>query len=256
MKQLFVLSAICAALFFFIARVTADEEAVQSPEYEAIFDGESLAGWTPKFVGHEVGVNFRDTFRVEDGLLTVSYENWDEFKGEFGHLFYETEYSHYRIRAEYRFVGEQVKGGPAWAMRNNGLMLHGQTPHEMELDQKFPDSLEIQLLGGLSNDGARPTANLCTPGTHVMLDGELHKDHCTQSASDTFDGDQWVTVEVELRGGEVIKHFVNGEQVMEYEKPQLNDGTIITGGTISLQAETAPTQFRSIEVMDLSGGAK
>jgi hypothetical protein len=41
------------------------------------------------------------------------------FNGEFGHLFYKEPFSYYRLVAEYRFVGSQVSGGPAWAMRNS-----------------------------------------------------------------------------------------------------------------------------------------
>lgn len=251
MKSLLVLTLCCTLVMVAFERSRADEKSGDG-NWISLFNGKDLEGWTPKFVGEEAGVNFRDTFRVVDGLLTVSYENWDGFKGEFGHLFYKTEYSHYRIRAEYRFIGEQIAGGEGWAKRNNGLMLHGQTAEEMELDQKFPKSLEIQLLGGLVEGEERPTANLCTPGTHVVMDDELVTQHCTKSASKTFGGDQWVTVEVEVRGAEVIRHFVNGEQVMEYTIPQLNDGTPLKSGTISIQAETAPIQFRSIEVLDLS----
>jgi hypothetical protein len=160
-------------------------------------------------------------------------------------------------------VDEQVKGGPGWAFRNNGLMIHGQSAESMEFDQDFPVSIEVQLLGGNGTD-ERPTMNLCTPGTNVFMDGELNEQHCTTSNSKTYHGDQWVSVEVEVRGGEVIRHFVNGEEVMSYEKPQLDprdayfekllpeDGDlIITGGTISLQAESHPTDFRKIEVLVL-----
>jgi len=216
----------------------------------SLFNGKDLEGWTPKFVGHKAGENYRDTFRVEDGLLTVSYDKWDEFKQVFGHLFYKTEYSYYRIRAVYRFVGKQVKGGPGWALRNNGLMLHGQTVESMKLGQDFPASIEVQLLGG-AEQGRRTTANLCTPGTHVVFGDRVEKRHCIGSRSKTFRGDQWVTCEVEVRGSEGLRHFINGELVMEYKLPQLDDGTLIEKGTISIQAESHPTQFKSIEILEI-----
>ena len=96
-------------------------------------NGENLDGWTPKFTGYPAGVNHLDTFTVEDGLLTVSYDNWTDFQGEFGHLFHERSFSHYLLHVEYRFVGDQVVNGPAWAFRNNGLMLHSQAPDSMTL---------------------------------------------------------------------------------------------------------------------------
>ena len=236
--------------------------AAEEGEWIQLFDGESLSGWTPKLVGHEAGEDPLETFRVEDGFLTVSYENYEGFDGNFGHLFYKDSFSHYRLRVEYRFIGEQVQGGPGWAFRNNGLMLHGQTPESMRVDQDFPVSIEVQLLGG---DGRRErsTGNLCTPGTHVEIDGELITRHCTNSTSATFHGDQWVTIEVEVRGNEVIRHIIDGEVVLEYQRPQLDpddadammlseDGELMLHeGTISIQAESHPTQFRKIEVLVL-----
>jgi hypothetical protein len=229
-----------------------------------LFNGKDLNDWDIKFKGHELGHNYNNTFRVEDGLLRVSYENWEEFGEVFGHIFYKDEFSNYRLRVEYRFVGDQVKNGPGWAFRNNGLMLHGQSAASMELDQDFPTSIEVQLLGGLKGKGERSTMNLCTPGTNVEMNGKLIEQHCIVSKSETQRDDKWVNVEVEVRGGEVIRHFVDGVEVMHYEKPQLDprdqyyekflpaDGNkIISKGTISLQAESHGTDFRKIELLVL-----
>ena len=231
-----------------------------------LFNGKSLDGWTPKFSKHDLGENFNDTFRVENGVLAVRYDKWSKFDGEFGHLFYKDPFSYYRLVAEYRFVGEQVPGGPGWARRNNGLMLHSPDPKTMVKDQDFPISIEVQLLGGLSDGKPRTTMNLCTPGSNVVLNGKLHTAHCTNSTSRTYDGDQWVRVEVEVHGDEVVKHIVEGQTVLEYTKPQIGggnvapvdpavkvDGTPMTGGYISIQAETAPIEFRKIELLNLEG---
>ena len=229
-----------------------------------LFNGKDLTGWAPKFRGYDLGVNLHDTFRVEDGLLKVRYDKWEKFNGEFGHLFYKDPFSYYLIAAEYRFVGEQVPGGPAWAIRNNGLMLHSPDPKTMMKDQDFPISIEVQLLGGFGKP--RTTLNLCTPGTHVVMNGKLHTAHCTNSISETYEGDQWVRVEVLLHGDELVRHIIGGKTVLEYTKPQIGggsasptdpavkvDGTPLTGGFISIQAETAPIDFRKIEVLNLEG---
>ncbi|REJ66985.1 MAG: DUF1080 domain-containing protein [Planctomycetota bacterium] len=221
--------------------------AADAGEWISLFNGRDLTGWTPKITGFDLGENVGDTFRVEDGVLKVAYDQYEKFDGRFGHLFYETPYSHYVLRAEYRFVGEQCPEGPAWAWRNSGFMLHGEDPAQMTRDQKFPDSIEVQLLGGRP-EGDRPTANLCTPGTDVVMDEKLLKQHCLNSESETFRGDEWVTIEIEVRGGESIEHRVNGETVMRYTRPQLDDGTLLTSGTISLQSESHPIEFRKIEL--------
>lgn len=232
-----------------------------APSWTPLFNGRDLDGWTAKIVGHEAGDNFAETFRVEDGLLRVVYDGYERFDGRFGHLFHEAPFSHYRLRLEYRFRGDPVPGAPGWAFRNSGVMIHGQAPETMGLDQEFPVSIEVQFLGG---DGVepRPTANLCTPGTHVVRNDELERRHCIPSSSETFHGDQWVTVEVEVRGNERVEHFVNGVSVLAYAEPQLDpddadarrlgrENAALEAGTISIQSEGHAIDFRRIEIRSL-----
>ena len=230
-------------------------------EWIPLFNGKNLDGWTPKFAGHEAGVNYLDTFRVEDGILKASYDKYKQFDGKFGHLFYKDKFSHYVLRVEYRFVGDQSKGAPGWATRNSGVMLHCQSPQSMRLKQDFPVSIEAQFLGGLGK-GERSTGNVCTPGTNIVMNGKLVTTHCINSKSKTFSGDQWVTAELEVNGGGKIRHIINGDVVMEYEQPQYDpkdaDGAkllkdangklIIEEGYISLQAESHPCEFRKVEI--------
>lgn len=265
-KGQFSIQIIVLAVAILLSACTSKPKSESGIEKSAenwiqLFNGKDLNDWQIKFKGDSLGVNYNNTFRVEDGMLRVSYENWPEWNGKFGHIFYKGEFSHYRLRVEYRFTGEQVKNGPGWAFRNNGLMLHGQPAETMELDQDFPTSIEVQLLGGNGKD-ERSTMNLCTPGTNVVMDSVLIEQHCNNSKSKTYHGDEWVSVEVEVHGGKVIRHFVEGEEVLHYEQPQLDprDSTyskllalygdkIITKGTISLQAESHNTDFRKIELL-------
>jgi hypothetical protein len=231
----------------------------QDGEWRQLFNGKDLSGWTPKIVGYKAGENFANTFRVEDGVIKVSYDGYEKFENRYGHLFYKEPFTNYRLRVEYRFVDEQIEDGQGWAFRNSGIMVHGQEPESMGLEQDFPVSIEVQLLGGNGAD-ERSTANLCTPGTNVVMNGELVTRHCTNSSSATFHGDQWVEAEVEVRGNEIIRHFVNGKLVMEYEKPQLDpedadtqalikaNELMLSSGTISLQSESHPVEFRKVEI--------
>lgn len=224
-----------------------------------IFNGKDLDGWTPKITGHALGENFGNTFRVENGVMKVSYDEYKEFGGQFGHIFYKEKYSHYVVRVEYRFVGEQCKGGPGWALRNSGIMFHCQPPETMRKGQDFPVSIEAQLLGGNGKD-PRPTNNMCSPGTNIVYNGKLYTTHCLSSKSKTYHGDQWVTAEVEVRGSGKVIHRVFGETVLEYEQPQLDprdadakrlikgDKLLLEEGYISLQSESHPVEFRKVEV--------
>ena len=243
-----------------------DQESPADGEWIQLFNGRDLDGWTPKIAGYPAGENYADTFRVDDGVLRVAYDKYEgPFDNRFGHLFYRESFSNYVLRVEYRFVGEQVPGGQEWALRNSGVMFHGQPPESMGRDQSFPVSLEYQMLGGNGRDD-RPTGNLCTPGTHyVDTAGQLVTRHCTTSTSDTYHADQWVTAEIEVHAGDKIIHRVNGQTVFEYSDPQLdpNDADAkrlldagadlhVTSGTISLQSESHPVEFRKVELRRLA----
>jgi hypothetical protein len=238
-------------------------ESKEDGEWIQLFNGKNLDGWIPKIRYHEAGENWNDTFRVEDGVLKVSYDKYDKFNETFGHLYYKEPFSHYILRVEYRFVGKQCEGGPNWAIRNSGVMIHGEMPETIGKDQDFPASIEVQFLGGNGKD-PRTTANLCTPGTNVVMKGELVTRHCTSSTSKTYHGEEWVTVEVLVRGNRAIHHKIDGQSVLSYTEPQLDErdahprtliakaGTkMLSGGSISLQSESHPIEFRKVELKKL-----
>lgn len=232
-----------------------------------LFNGRNLDGWTPKITGHVLGDNYADTFRVEGGVLKVDYAGYAAFEQRFGHLFYERPYSYYRLRIDYRFTGVQAPGGPgAWAVRNSGVMVHAQSPQSMLLDQDFPISIEAQFLGGLGDGTPRPTASVCTPGTEIVFRGGLYPQHCLVADAPTQDGDQWVSVEVEVLGAAQISHRVNGELVLAYQLPQIGggvvhnfdpaekpDGRLLDTGYIAMQSESAPIEFRRVALLNLEG---
>jgi len=246
----------------FIVPLPAEALTVQQPAdtgWVSLFNGRDLDGWIVKITGREIGQDPARTFRVEDGVLKVAYDGYSSFDGAFGHLFYRSPYSSYRLRVEYRFVGEQVPGGPGWALRNSGVMVHSQAPETMTLDQDFPVSIEFQFLGG-TGTGERPTGNLCTPGTNVVMSGELVTRHCTNSRSRTIHGDQWVTAEIEVHADSLIRHYIDGDLVLEYGDPQLdpadadagrlirNGELMLREGFIALQSESHPIEFRRVEI--------
>ena len=252
-------------IFLLIAITVLTATAQGAEKWQQLFNGKDLNGWTPKIRGYEFGENFGNTFRVKDGVMQVGYEAYGPFQERFGHIFYKTPYSNYRFRVEYRFFGDQSQGGPGWAFRNSGVMVHCQDPKTMTKNQSFPVSIEVQLLGG-STEGKRTTSNLCTPGTNVVMQGKLETRHCIQSSSKTYRGDGWVTAEIEVRGGKAIKHILDGEVVLEYDEPQLDpkdadakrviekrkdDSLILEGGYISLQSESHPIEFRKVEILVL-----
>ncbi len=252
-------------LLLIVSCQEAKQQHDDTETWISLFDGTNYQDWTPKFKGSELGVNYKDRFVYKDSLLSVRYTEQDTFHGNFGHLYYKQKFSHYKLRATYRFRGEQMTNGPAWAVRNNGLMLHCQEPSTVGLDQDFPISLELQLLGGNGTD-LRTTANLCTPGTNVVMGDTLFTPHCIGSTSKTYHGDQWVTVEALVLGDSLVQHIMEDEVVLQFSSPTIGGGAIagytekayqegkpLKEGYISIQAETHPIDFKSIEVLDLCG---
>jgi hypothetical protein len=247
-------------LLLLASPLLAADKPKDADGWTPLFDGKSLDGWTPKIKGFDLGENYADTFSVKDGVIRVDYSKYDKWDTRYGHLFYKDKFSHYKLRIEYRFVGEQIKGGEGWALRNSGVMVHCQEPKTMGKDQSFPVSIEVQFLGGNGKD-KRPTCNLCTPGTNVVYKDKLYTPHTLNSGSKTVHGDEWVTAEVEVNGSGAIKHFVNGELVLEYEQPQLDPKDadakklikdekklLVEDGWISLQSESHPCEFRKVEI--------
>ena len=232
-------------------------------QWESIFNGKDLTGWQIKITGHDLNENYKNTFKAAAGKLIVSYAEYESFDNKFGHIFFNEKLSHYKLRLEYRFIGEQVPGAPDWAFRNSGVKFHSRPPEEIPKDQKLLVAVEAQLLGGNGKE-ERPTGNVCTAGTHIEMGGELITEHCTDSSSKTYHGDQWVSLELEVHGNEKVIHRINGEKVFEYEKPQLDDSDpfskqlldqgvprMLGEGYIALQAESHPVEFRNIELLRL-----
>ncbi len=269
---------LCGAIVFLAFCTSPKREIAENPEtieveeeWVELFNGKDLTGWTPKISGYELGKNYKNTFRVENGILKASYDEYDTFKTEFGHLFYEKPYSHYRLRMEYRTVGEQTPGGQTWARLNSGVMLHSQSPESMEENQNFPISIEMQFLSAYDAED-RTTGNLATPGTHVEKDGELYTNHMWYSDSKHYRNDEWVSVEAVVLGDSIVHHIVEGDTVLTYRHPQIGgweledetgwvedktwvtemNGTPLKEGYIALQAESHPVEFRKIEILDLS----
>ncbi len=235
-------------------------------EWVSLFNGQDIKNWIVKMNHHEAGENWGNTFRVEDSLLKVRYDEYDGFNMQFAHLYYEEPLSYFHLVAEYRFVGEMMPDAPNYVIRNSGIMFHSQSPYTMPINQDWPISVEFQLLGGLGNGNPRPTGNMCSPGTNIVYEGKLDTTHCINSSSKTYDVDQWVQVELIVLGDSLVTHIVEGDTVLQYSKPQIGggvvnnydpevfqEGKILSEGYIALQSEGQPVDFRKVELLNLEG---
>ena len=260
-------SAIRSKRLLFLGALLLLSPLAKAGDHEAwlpLFNGTGLEGWTVKVAQHPMGENYAQTFRVEDGILKVCYDDYGNFDLQFAHLYSNSAYSRYRLRLEYKFVEGYMADAPFWIKLNSGVMLHSQSPQSMDLDQAFPVSVEAQFLAEGTEAGAQ-TGNAATPGTHLELDGQLITEHIVESSSKLFPLDEWVAFEAEVRGSKEIVYFINGEEVLRYQRPQLDPGdedakrlldqgaTILTGhGHIALQAEGQNIWFRNIEILPIA----
>jgi hypothetical protein len=241
------------------------KQANSEGEWKKLFNGADLNDWIVKAHHHDVGVNFGNTFRAEDGMIKVRYDQYEDYNDQFAHLYYKEPYSHFHLKLEYRFHGELQKGAPEYTLLNSGVMFHSQAPKTILKVQNWPISVEMQFLAGLGDGNARPTGNMCSPGTEIVYNGELYTDHCLDSSSETFDKDEWVKAELIVLGDSVVVHMINGDTVLQYSKPTMGGGVVqgydsaiwqvgkaLTSGFIGLQSEGQPIDFRNIELKDLS----
>ena len=233
-------------------------------DWVPLFNGQDLKDWTVKVHHHDVGVNFGNTFRVEDEMIKVRYDQYGDFNDQFSHLYFNQPFSHFHLKLEYRFVGELQKGAPDYTLRNSGVMFHSQDPRSMPKEQNWPISVEMQFLGGLGDGEPRPTGNMCSPGTDIVYQGKMYDSHCLSSTSKTYEGDQWVSAELIVLGDSLITHIINGDTVLQYSKPTMGGGVVqrydsaiwmpgkaLTSGFIALQSEGQPIDFRKVEVRNL-----
>ena len=264
MRYSFALAVIMVLLFGCAHKATKTVAATDRG-WVSLFNGKDIKDWNLKIHHHDYNVNFGNTFRVEDGLIKVRYDQYKDFNEQFGQSpYYKTPFSYYHLKFEYRFVGQWMKTAPEYTLLNSGVMFHSQDPKTMPKEQDWPISVEFQLLGGVKEGEPRPTGNMCSPGTDVVYKGVISPSHCINSSSKTYYGDQWVKGELIVLGDSLITHIINGDTVLQYSKPQIGggvahgydpaqkqDGKLLSSGFIALQSEGQEVDFRNIMIKQL-----
>ena len=262
--KVFILLALSVVLIFSHG-CGVQQKVKATDQWLSLFNGKDINDWMVKIQHYEVNENFGNTFRPEDGIIKVRYDQYDDFNDRFGHLYYKTPFSWFHLSMEYRFVGEQQKGAPSYTLRNSGVMFHSQDPRTMPKEQDWPISVEMQFLGGLGDGKPRPTGSMCSPDTNIVINGKIAESHCVTSSAKTYDGEQWVKAELIVLGDSVVQHIINGDTVLQYSKPQIGggvvnrydpsikqDGKLLSSGFIALQSEGHPVDFRNVKLKDLS----
>ena len=234
------------------------------PGWTSLLNGRDLNDWIVKIHHHEAGENAGNTFRVEDGMIKVRYDQYGDFNDQFGHLYYKKPFSHFHLVVEYRFHGKLHPGAPEYTLLNSGVMFHSQDPRSMPKEQNWPISVEMQFLAGLGDGKPRPTGNMCSPGTDIEYRGVKYDGHCLSSSSKTYHAGEWVRAELIVWGDSLITHMINGDTVLQYSHPTMGGGVVsgydsvvwqegkpLKSGYIALQSEGQPIDFRRVELREL-----
>lgn len=279
MKTKILIILVICIIFSCKSEKKAPIKTVNNEEWISLFNGKDLSNWTIKFTGEDLNENYKETFIVEDSMIRIKYDNYENFNNKFAHIYYNNPFSYYKLKFDYRFTGKQTEGGSHWNVRNSGVMLHSQSAKSNAYNQNFPVSVELQLLGGLDDNKERTTGNVCTPGTAVVMGDTINYNHCIKSNSKTYFGDQWVHAEAIVLGGESMTFIIEQDTVLKFNLPQIGAtepnayykgenwinwgmnpedwknkaGEILTEGYISLQAESHPIDFKNLELLDLCG---
>jgi hypothetical protein len=252
------------SLLLLLLAISCQQSKTTELEWIDLFNGKDLTDWTVKIHHHDVGDNFGNTFRAEDGIIKVRYDQYGDFNDQFAHLYFDKPFSRFHLKLEYHFVGELQAGAPDYTLLNSGIMFHSQDPQSMPKDQNWPISVEMQLLAGLEDGSPRPTGNMCSPGTEIVYQGEMYNGHCLSSTSKTFAKEEWVSAELIVLADSLIMHIINGDTVLQYSKPTVGGGvvsgydslvwkpgTALKSGFIALQSEGQPIDFRNIKLREL-----
>lgn len=261
-------SALIVVVIFLCQSCNAQKNTgdVSKEKWIPLFNGKDINDWIVKIHHHETGDNYGNTFRVEDGMIKVRYDQYDSFNNRYGHLYFKQPFSYYHLVVEYRFTGIWRKDAPSYTIKNSGVMLHAQDPRTILREQDWPISVEMQFLAGLGDGKPRPTGNMCSPGTDVEYQGKIDPRHCINSSSATYEGEQWVRAEAIVLGDSLITHIINGDTVLQYTHPQIGggvvnnydpkikiDGKLLSSGFIALQSEGQEIDFRKVELLNLEG---
>lgn len=238
--------------------------STKKSEWVSLFNGKNLDGWIAKINHHNYGENYANTFRVKNGAILVSYDDYGPFEERYGHLFYKEPFSSYHLKFKYRFTEQWLKDAAKYTYRNSGIMFHSQNPNTILKDQNWPISVEFQLLAEANEGDPRPTGNMCSPGTEVIFNNVMDPRHCITSTSKTYKWNEWVEGELIVYKDSLVIHKINNETVLTYTKPQIGgevvkgydpaikiDGKALTNGYIGLQSEGQGIEFKDILIKTL-----
>ena len=194
----------------------------------ALFDGKSLAGWTP-VLPNDPDTDPTTVWGIkEGGVLTCTGKPAGYLKTD------RDDWANYKLELEWRWPGQPG---------NNGVLVHSSTPRALNI---WPRSQEVQLAHQNAGDfwviGTDLTVPLeGVPGYEDRVRGRRHLNFTDGTENPPG---EWNTITIVARG-DTITVLVNGTVVNH------GTGSDVTSGAICLQSEGAAIEYRKIRLTPL-----
>lgn len=238
--------------------------ALAQPEFQPIFNGRDLSGWSPVLENAAPGKDPQGLVTVHDGAIHM-YQN---VKGgdlvPFGVIASDKSYSRYHLRFQYRWMGKK------FSPRTNDIRDAGVIYHAYESAKVWPKGIENQVQEGDTGDLIWCESNGLTwmrPAGQYAPEGQGLPGLLPENGGilreigfkyeyigrypeyDNYEG--WTNVDIIAQADEWAIHKANGRvraRLRDFKKP---DGTPLKEGRITLQMEGAEIQYRNVELKEL-----
>ena len=201
--------------------------AVAGSEAIALFDGETLTGWS--HVSVDETLKMEDVWSVKDGTIVC--------KGEpLGYLVTDDSFQDFKLTLEWRWAAEPTNSGVLLRIASEPI---GFMPTCVEAQLMHESAGDIWAFRGAAVDGA--AERIKTVEDHEDL-GDFKGVEKTKMAEKP--AGEWNHYEIVVQG-DTIKVTVNGEAINEAS------GLDIVSGPIGLQSEGSEIHFRNIDLEKL-----
>jgi hypothetical protein len=230
--------------------------------WQPLLKGNNLDGWYTYLQQQGKNSDRQRVFQVEDGVLHIYKDVPNGTTMPFGYLCTEQEYSHYRLRFQYRW-GKNRFAPRTGALRDSGVLYHCVGPDGAFLGV-WPRCVEYQVQEGDTGDiyavGARISATVDGSGKfqEPSSGGKTTTLGSVQGIAriihrEKLEVEGWNTCEIIVEGDKAT-HILNGKinnHCYDIRQPDPNNPqqlVPLTKGRILLQAEGAEIFYRNLEI--------
>ena len=97
MKYAIVLGLFSLLGLFFFAPKELGQNNPDHEDWISLFNGKDLSAWDIKIADRPLNDNYLNTFQVEDGMLRIVYDQYENFDDKYGHMYYKKPFSYYKL---------------------------------------------------------------------------------------------------------------------------------------------------------------